>query len=804
MSKDKPYKLPTFHSYLFVFLSIVLLSSCNTARFISANKSLLKGSKIVFKNEKNVINKSALINELTPFIDHKPNEKLLFVVPEEWIFLTNSKTEDTSWYNRSLRSLGEPPVYFDENKAKLVSANMENYLKYRKGYYDAKVDFITYEHTKGWSSSDGTFLRFDSEVAYICATGERYKIRSLQYECDDSRLLSFVESIRKTASVKVGDYIDFLSFEEEKRRLTLELQNNGYSDFSSNYIEIAGDSSTVNKNVAIYFQIRAPLPDTLHKQYTTGEVRVYTDYYQDQPTGKVISESIDGINFLRQSNEFLVNPTLLNNSIFFRKNELLRRDDKQKTIKKLNSISTYKFVAVNGVPDEKVDTVMNFDILLSPHPKKWIFDGGLDGYFSTLGAARLFGLSLSSQFVNRNLLGGSQRYTVRAEAGTELGYSKENGITQRTTNVSFQNNLNIPSFQDFIGLGKFAWKTGLIKNKFYQNFKEEATTNIGLGFSATNLITLYSVQSFNASFGFDYTTIRNNRYVFRPLGFNLDLFSIKDTTRFEQNPLILLSFKNILGTGFLFRDFTYIYNKGKDRKGNSFLAINNLEFSGWEVHLSNKLYNAISGSNKTWALADKISFAKYARYEFDGRYNKEYTKTTSFAARLNAGIIVPFGESNVAPFIRQFGVGGPNSLRAWNIKEPGPGSYRDPLTKIKEVPVIFVNQGDIKLELNAEYRFKLLLLLDGALFVDAGNVWTLRSDPNRPGSQISSKFYDQIAIGVGYGFRFNFDFFIIRFDFGYKVRNPFEDENFKKQWYTFKQLRQQGLGNIQVAVNYPF
>jgi outer membrane protein insertion porin family len=95
---------------------------------------------------------------------------------------------------------------------------------------------------------------------------------------------------------------------------------------------------------------------------------------------------------------------------------------------------------------------------------------------------------------------------------------------------------------------------------------------------------------------------------------------------------------------------------------------------------------------------------------------KNITKTTSFASRLNFGIIVPFGNNPSAPFIRQFGVGGPNSLRAWNIKEPGPGGYRDPLAKLKETPVIFVNQGDIKLELNAEYRFKILLLLGWSTF----------------------------------------------------------------------------------------
>ncbi len=780
------------------------ISSCNTARYLKPQESLLKGTKIVFKNEKNLKDKNTLVNELLTFVDHKPNEKLLFLIPKEWLFLANSQPDMDTWYNRGLKNLGEPPVLYNEEKSKKIASNMASYLRYRKGYYDAKVDFITDEKTMGWASSKGSYFRFDSEVTYIVAPGERYKVKSVEYESDDKSLLSFIYSIKADAVVKQGDFIDYVQFEAEKRRLTVELQNNGYSGFASNYIEISGDSSKVNNDVTIYFQIRTPLPDTVHKRYVTGDVKVFTDYYQNQALDSLVADTFQGVTFYRQSSDYLVKPSLLANSVFFKKNEFLRREDRQKTFRKLNSIGTYRFVALNAVPDEVRDSVMNFEIQLTPHPRKWIFDGGLDGYFSTLGAARLFGLSVSSQFVNRNLLGGSERYTLRAEAGTELGYSRETGITRRTTNLSVQNNLNIPSYQDFLGLGRLAWKTGLLKDKFYTDFKEEATTNIGLGFSAINIINLYSVQTYNATFGFDYTSPRSNRYVFRPLGFNLDRYSIKDTARFEQNPLILLSFKDILGTGFIFRDLSYIFTKAKDRKGNSFLAINNLELSGMEVHFTNLLYNAVSGSDKSWMLADKISFAKYVRYEFDGRYNKEFTKTTSFAARLNAGIIAPFGENKSAPFIRQFGVGGPNSLRAWNIKEPGPGGYRDPLTKIKDTPVIFVNQGDFKFELNAEYRFKMLFILDGALFVDAGNVWTLRDDPNRPGSAISSKFYNQMAIGIGYGLRFNFDFFIIRFDFGYKIRSPFQDTYKKTQWYTFNEIKAQGLGNVQVAVNYPF
>ncbi len=787
---------------LILFLS-VFYTSCNTARYLQADESLLKGTKIVFKNEKIVRDKSSLTNEILQLIDHKPNGKLLFFIPEEWLYLANTRGGNDTWTNKALSRLGAPPVFYNEEKNKIIARNIESFLKYRKGYYDAKVDFITNEKIVGWASTGINAIRFDTEVSYIISTGERYKVNSVTYESEDKSLLSFINSVNDEMLIKKDDYIDFLVFEEEKRRIILELQNNGYAGFAANYIELNGDSSKVNKTVDLTILIRTPLPATTHKRYVTGDVKVFTDYFQDQ-SDSIYHEKYLDKSYYRQSDKFLVKPSVLSNMIFMKQNEYLSREDRQKTYRKLNGIGTYRFVTFNVYPDSIRDTVMNFDIQLSPHQKKWVFDGGLNGYYSTLGPARLVGFGLSSQFVNRNLLGGSEKYTMRAEGGVEFGFAKESGISRRTTNFSLQNNLVIPSFQDFVGLAKFANKTGLIKDRFYHDFSEEAVTNIDLGFSNVNIINLYTVQSINASFGFDYTSVRNNRYVFRPLGFNLDQYEIKDTTRFEQNPLILLSFQDILRTGFIFRDLSYVYNRPKDKKGRSFLAINNLELSGSEVFLVNKLYNLISGSEKSWKLADQISFAKYIRYDFDGRFNRDFSRTTSFAARFNAGIILPFGDNKVAPFIRQFGVGGPNSLRAWNINEPGPGGYRDPLTKVKDIPAIFVNQGDIKLEINAEYRFKIFLLLDGAIFVDAGNVWVLKEDVTRPKASINSSFYKQIAIGAGYGLRFNFEFFIIRFDFGYKLRSPFEDEYKKSQWYSFKEIRQQGLGNVQVGVNYPF
>ena len=782
---------------------LLLLSSCNTPKYLAPDQALLKNTKIIFKTKNNEKNDPKLKDELQPFITMQPNHKLMFLIPKEYLYVKNTGINKDKWHHKALRSIGEPPALYNEAEAKEIARNMENYLKYKKGYYDAIVDFFAEDKQYGWASSSANEVWSETVLNFVVSPGQRYKIKNITYESGDADVLAFINERQQDALIKPGDYIDYNTFEIEKSRLVIDLQNNGYINFSNNYFEISGDSSKTNKDVDIYIEIREPLPDTLHRRFRAGEIRVYTDYYKDQQPDRLTQDTLNQAIYYKQSKDYLVRKEILDNAVFLRPGKLISREDRQKTFRKLNGLGTYRFVTINAIPDKQIDTLMHYDIQLAPFPKKWIWDGGMQGYFSTLGAARLFGLSLSSQFVNRNLLGGSEKYTLRAEIGTELGYEPGKGVIQRANNLTLQNNLIIPSFQDFLGFGRLVNKAGIIKDKFFNDFKESCSTNIALGFSSNNIIDLYSLSSFNMTYGFDYTSPTNNRYIFRPLGFNLDLYTINDTSRFARNPLVLLSFQDNLGTGFLFRDLTYIYNSNKLPGGHSFLVVNNLEMSGWEVHLTNLAYNSLFNKTSTWSLGDK-RFAKYVRYELDARYNKEFNKTESLAARFNIGSIVAFGENRAAPFVRQFGVGGPNSLRAWNIKQPGPGGYREPLSKLEVPQVIYTNQGDLKLEMNLEYRFKMFYFVDGALFFDAGNVWLLSKDDERPGAEISKRFLDQIAVGTGYGIRFNFNFFIIRLDFGYKLRSPFKDEFTGRNWYTLREVRQQGLGNVQVAVNYPF
>jgi outer membrane protein assembly factor BamA len=794
-------------------------TSCNTSQFLSPDEKLLKQSRLDVRSEEKISDKTALIKELNKLIDQKPNTKLLFFIPKEWIYLKNSGPGKDKFFNRWARSLGEPPLLYDSLTAEKTRIKIQNYLRNKKGFYDAEVS-MDFKENNLISSFETTgnlalHVRQEAYLSYIVNLNKRFKVRSVNYLSRDTAVLQMLEKFRDESFIKPGSPIDFTQFELEKSRMVLELQNHGFANFANNYIEIKGDSNALTKEVDIFFEVLRPLPDTLHQRYTVGDITVYTDYQKDQENLQLDSEDIQGLTLLKQSEHYLVKPSVLRSSVFLRSDLLLRREDRLKTFRKLNSLGTYRFVAMYPEVRKDVDSIMDFTILLTPYPYKWVFDGGLEGYFSTLGAARLFGFSVNSAFQNRNFLGGSERFTVRGELGVELGINRNTEgrlfFNQRARNFGIQTNLQLPSFLDFLGMGGLVSRTGLIRQRFYNAFRDETSTNISLGYSSNTIIQFYSINSINASFGFDYTAGSGNRYIFRPLGFNFDRYNIADSSRFQFNPLIFLQFRDVLGTGFLFRDFSFIYNGKKSPSGRSYAMVHNLEFSGVEMHLLNKLYNAVSGDDKEWKLKFSnreddpgIAFAKYFRYEMDARFNQEYSRTRSLAGRFNFGILVPYDRNSVAPFIKQFGVGGPNSLRAWNIKEPGPGGYIDPLSKIRQRPVIFIQQGDLKLEANLEYRFNIFSLIDGAVFADAGNVWNLKKDPDRPDAEIGSRFYEQIALAVGYGIRANFEFFIIRFDAGFKIRSPYKDPYTKRNWYTFEEIRQQGLGNIQVAVNYPF
>ncbi len=762
-----------------------LISSCSTGKYLGEDESLLKKNKLKLETQLNQEAEDALRFELSTFYRQKPNSTFMFLFPREWYYFVNEG--DSSWYNNWARnSLGEKPSIFLESESYKTAESMQNYLRNKKGFYNAEVDYSVSTQNK------------KTTVKYEVDTKEQYTIASIDYIGEDEPLVSLVKSLSGDSKLKEGTPIDALAFDIEKGRITTELQNLGYANFVPNYINIIGDSTNYDHAIDILIEIRNPGVDQKHKKYVVGDVNVFTDYYQGQNREDLISKEMHGLIFKRASKNYSVRPSRLNERIFIKSGDLYRKDKQNKSFRKLSTLEPFRFINISPSLSAKSDSIIDINIFLTPYNKRWVSDTGVNLFYSSISASgrRLFGFSLDAALKNRNMFGGAELFSVNGELGYEFDFSPVVRTSAITGNL--QANLEIPKVIDPIRGIFLLNKLGIISDKNNKLFRSESTTKMSLGYNQTNIIDFYNLRSVSASFGYDFRPNARNTFVFKTTGINFNDFQLKQNflNNIQNNPLILNSFESNLFTGFLFNSLTHLYSSKKKPNGFSWAQISNFEISGWELLLANEIIDP----NQQWKF-NNFDYAQFIKFEFDTRLYKDLTAGSSLAFRFNTGLAIPLREDQAVPFNRQFYVGGPNSIRAWQLRELGPGSHSDLLLNPIDKQ-LFYQQGDIKLEANLEYRFDIFWLIEGAFFFDAGNVWTRRFDDTRLGAKFSGDFYKEIAVGTGWGIRWDLNYFLIRFDFGYRLRNPFPDPVHGNYWQPLSNFK--FLGNVNVAINYPF
>jgi len=778
--------------YLLI-ISVVFLSSCGTSKYLKDDQTLLTRNEIIYSKESEVEDKTALNLELNSLISQQPNTNFLFIFPKEWYHFRHSDPGDTSWYNNWIREgFGEPPVFYSEEETKKSSEDIEKFLRNIKGYFNAEVEY------KAHSAEKRTV------VDYLINTGKRYTINSIQYIGTDDEILSVIEEIKSESVIKEGMPINAYDFELEKSRIVRELQNRGYVNFVDRYLEVKGDSSNMNHSIDFFIDVRKPIKADRHQKYTIDQINIYTDYHNRQDTTSITIENFNEKRFKRESSDFIIKPSAIDDVIFMKKGDGYSRDNRYKTLRKLSDLGTYKFVNVAPFTLPGRDSLINYNIFLTPYENKWIADAGLDVFYSTLSVAakQLIGFSVGGALQNRNTFGGAERNRLSAELGFEFELFRENDnapVDLRTNNVSIsiQDNLEIPRFKDWIGSTRLLNKIGVFSDSYYQNIKEETTTQIGLGYNYQKIIQFYDITRLNLNYGFRYRPNKQTQLDFRQLGLDYYIFDV--TTSFdslicESFPILKRSFTDVLLTGFLFRELSFLKESNPSRaKKDSWAFYSSVEVSGLESMIANSTYNLFTDNDLTFKIGD-VAFANFLKLQADGRYYKGLTPGSTLAFRLFSGIITPYYDDAVNPYITQFYVGGPNSIRAWQSRELGPGKLLD-----NTVSRNFFQTGDIKLEFNLEYRFDIFWILEGALFLDGGNVWTLKDDGLGNGSQFSTGFIDDIALGTGWGIRWDLEYFHLRADFAYKLRTPYLNDNGSHWNFDYK-----GFGNANFAVNYPF
>lgn len=774
-----------------MLLASLVAVSCNTTKYLGEGEKFIRDSEMSFVKSEKESNLNLLEYEIEALLEQKPNSRYLFV-PSRYYYYRNQEESDTLWYNRWIKkNVAEPPAIYSKELTEKTTQNIQKYLVNKKGYYDAKVTYETIESDQ--------FVSID----YRIDLGKAYRTQSMIYIGNDEEVIRILAATKEKTVIKPGEPLDAIAFDVERQRIIDVLQNNGYADFNSNYIKIKGDSTVNDRLVEVFFEIETPQGSSMHKKYTIGEINIFTDFDQSlaNQLDSLSTLELGGKYFHKTNSKFVVKPNTINRNIFFESGNLYSRESYNQTIQSLGNLSAYKFVRITPRINDVNGSVIDYDIYLTPYRHKWIMDVGNDIFYSTVNAVsrRQLGLSLGGSLSNRNFLGGGETYRLNAETGFEFELNLDSLITN-TFNVGLQNELRIPRLVDVTRTFATMQKLKFISKDRYDRVKREAQTSVSFGAGFQRILRFYDVTSITAAYGFDIQS-NNRRTVFKQFGVGLYLYDIKPDFAIviKDNLLIQKSLANNLFTGVLFNELNLVWKKPQDKLGIARTINMSFETSGVEVFLLNSVL-----SNDPWKIKGRpgqedIDFANFVKYSFDYRWYRELNPRNQIAFRAFAGVALPYYNDEAVPFIKQFYVGGPNGIRAWQPRELGPGAYVETSTITDR---LFYQTGDLKLEWNLEYRTDLFYVFEGALFIDAGNVWTLKNDPDRPKSNFGADFFTQIAVGAGYGIRIDFNYFNLRFDFGYKILNPYVNSDTGTRWVDLSD--QSLLGNVNVAINYPF
>jgi len=805
-------------------LAALLLScffcACNITKYVDKSQGppLLRKNNLELKSTEKLplTVRAPLLYELSALYRQKPNELSLLALrtPARLWFYYQYQDTSSRFAKWIMKKVAEPPVFFDEQLTIRTNNNIQNYMRQR-GYFNAVSTYsVQYSDKRFYYGDDLYFdprrdsnrVHSNASVTYHLDLGPLFRIDTVEFVSRDTQALQVLQETRGHSLLKTGGALDGQTFEAEKGRITAAMRNRGYAYFVPQFVEFTGDSTGSKTNVTVEV---LPQDDSIsHKTYTIGTVTVFSDLVPDLNSVRR-DTTIDGIYFASSAQHFDMKPSRLRKAIAVTPGQLYRQKDLDETARNLNALGIFRFVTIRPLQDslqpDKINVTVSF--LLN---QRLAIGYGLEMNSSTNSgsdlAGRLLGVSANLSALNRNLLRGAE--VIR----TDLAYSLEFDLAAQRERLIFsqqfkiQNELTFPRYFDYLGFWNRLNRWKILKTSLYEHLKTDGQVRIGLNYNYLDLRGFYVYNLLNAYFGYTVRSDAEHQYSFDNIGIDVLRPTLQPgfDSIFGKNEFLRLSFGNQLFTGFLLRSFTYTYASRTNAFGERWFLRLNAEMSGLEEFVVNKLWS-IPFKKQTWAVSD-LEFSKYARLDVSGNYTRDFTKDVTAVVRVSAGIASAYGDTKGVPFVKQFFVGGPASIRAWRIRELGPGGYYV-LNESCNCAVIgeqpFFQAADFRFEFNAELRFPLFWWVKGAVFVDGGNIWTLKPDTDRPNAELRWDSYKNVALGTGFGLRFDFNYFVFRFDWGLKLRRPFKTPT-QGYWVDWSNTNWAELSNFNIAVGYPF
>lgn len=758
------------------------IQSCRSTKHVAHDEFLL--TKVSFDCDNDDIDD----DELSTTLRQKPNRKTLSVFRFHLLVYNVMKSgKERKWKNKIAEVVGEPPVIYDEYAKEKTVSTIESYLE-AQSYYRATVEVE--EKTR----------RKKKSFVYKITTGEAYRVTNMNYDILDPKVEELVLLDTTNALVHTGDNFNTDILQSERERLVRMLKSNGYYYFSINNVHFYADTTKEEYDTELTIAIRKSFEEEniANKVPFRSQVIRNIYIYVDHNPQLMISDEeayinsldtlyVDGFNLIYR-HKLRLKPSVILQSCFFKRGDRYNIQNIEKTHSHLSTLKQFKLINIKLSASEDVfletqkEKFLDTHIYLTPLTKQ-SYTLELEGN-NTSGNIGMAGVI---SYNNKNLLKGAQIFSIKStlafqtitleddEARTRLFNTLEYGGEMKL-NIP---KLMIPFYENYEFVKNHNPKTRISTSFNYQQ-RPDYTRTIG-----------------NASFGYYWKGGKNKNitHFFNPV--ELYLVKIFDfNPDFQQQIEHLYIQYSYVDQLLSVLSYDLMFNNQNINKHKSFSYLwLNLETSG---NLLSGIY-ALSGQEKVDSSYQFIGveFAQFVKADIDYRYYQVFNENQSLVYRGFFGIGLPYGNSTTGlPFIKKYFIGGANDIRAWRVRSIGPGGYSNPNTSYDQI-------ADMKIMFNLEYRFKLVSFIEGALFIDAGNIWAIDKNDNRAKALFEwHRFYKEIALGTGFGTRFDFSFFIIRFDFGIPLYDPVYPVG--ERWFgTFDTFELSDF-TFNFGIGYPF
>ena len=757
------------------------LASCSTTKNLPDGEILYTGiDKLEVVNEDETPAGIQALTEVEAALAYAPNNAIFGSSSMRWplplgLWVYNGfvKYQDKKGVGRWIFDhMGTDPVLMSsvngETRAKVATNLLHDY-----GYFNGSVSY------KEVPQKDPR----QAKVSYVIDMAKPFFLDSIAYLRYPASADSLIRSTRSQSVLKSGENFSVLKLEEERQRLSSLFRNHGYYYYRPEFTTYRADTLQKPGYVGLQVVPKTGIPSEAKKQYYLGKTSVYLTGYNNEPPTDTLN--LRTMTLYYSGKKPAIRPSALMRNFFFRKGELFSQDRQTFTQEAIARMGVFRYSEFRYVPQDTTSNCDTLDVNMyatfdKPYNAELEFNVTTKSNDQT-GPGAIFKITRN----NFQRMGANLSFEVRGSYEWQTNSNVE-GNSSKLNSYELGTSLSL----DFPRL-ILPWKdTDLRRSRFPQK------TSFKLYGNLLNRARFFNMLSFGGNVTYEFRRSRLWKHSVTP--FQLTFNTLMSTTeRFDSitatNPSLALS----LGDQFIpSMSYTFTYDNSRLKPNKQLWWETSVTSAG---NVTSLLYAALGkGFDEKNKKLLGTPYAQFLKLTSEVRMLFKVGEKQHIATRFMGGVLWSYGNQTIAPYSEQFYIGGANSLRAFTVRSIGPGTYNPG----QNTKYGYLDQtGDIKLEANVEYRFPIFGDLYGATFLDAGNVWLMRKDPNRPGGEFTLKnFAKSLALNTGVGVRYDLTFLVIRLDLGVALHVPYETG--KSGYYNIPKFKD-GLG-FHFAIGYPF